>query len=116
MAEKLSSDDAYPSYHEKVPVGADKTRVRAMWKYVLEKVVVQGGPFGGEPRSEHLEKLIDTSTRLFPWGLPQRGKGWRRPLGVGNAEYDKWLRAVFGRTVPSPISYSGVPHIRSGSE
>ena len=106
MSRKLSSDAVWPQFCVKLPVGKEKQKIRAAWAYMLGKVIVQGGPFAGAPKSDHLEKIVDKAMKLFPWGPPKRKMGRRRPLGVTNAEYEAWLREVFGRTVPSPISYS----------
>ena len=85
---------------------------------MLEKVIAQGGTFAGAPKSDHLEQLADKTMKSPPWGLPKRKKDWHhptllafRPLGVENAEYETWLRDVFGRTVPGAISYSCVSDI-----
>ena len=77
---------------------------------MLGKVAVQGGPFAGAPKSDHLETLVDKATKPFPWGLHERRKGWRRPLGVENAEYDKRIRDVFGRTAQALFLTFGVSH------
>ena len=49
--------------------------------------------------------IVTTAMEIFPWGAPQRRLGWRRPdLLTGSSKYQVWLKEVFGRTVPTPIS------------
>ena len=71
---------------------------------MLEKVVRQGGPFAGMDKTGQFEDLVDTAVRLFPTGLPGRKKRWGIPNGVSVSEYGPFLRKVFTRTVPTPIS------------
>ena len=87
-----------------------------MWEFMLERVVMQGGPFSGVRRSDKLDKLVKDAIKLFPWGIPENNCGWNRPnLSVENREYVDWIREVFGRTVPTPISNTVVSEgLRSG--
>ena len=91
---------------------------RETWRFVLEKVIAQGGPYVGRIKSEKLDPvithpfflviiipdaLVSTAVRLFPWGVPKRSSGWRRPhLKVENSEYQARLKEIPRRTVPTP--------------
>lgn len=97
-------DEVWPHRSVHLPFETQKKEIREIWKYMLGKVIIPGGPFAGAPKSDHLGKIVDKAVRLSPWGIPERCKGWRRPIGVQNSEYEEWLRTVFGRTAPSPIS------------
>ena len=68
--------------------------VHGVWAYVLEKVVRQGGPFAGTDRTDRLEQLVNTATRLFPLGIPNRREKWKVPDGVQVSEYPPFLRKV----------------------
>ena len=54
----LISPNTWPDPHTKLPTGAVKKNIRAMWELALERVVIQGGPFAGAPKSEKLDKLV----------------------------------------------------------
>ena len=56
---------------------------------------------------ENSEALVDVATRLFPHGIPNRNQKWIIPDGVSPSEYEAFLRKVFIRTVPTPISVHG---------
>ena len=90
------------------PKGASKrpdaVSVRYIWSYVLGKVMRQGGPFGGVYKTEVFENTVEAAVRLFPDGIPERSKKWVIPQGVALAEYGAFLKKVFTRTVPTPIS------------
>ena len=77
---------------------------RAIWGYFLEKIVRQGGPFAGYSSTENFERLLSTAVRLFPGGIPSRRQKWKVPDGVAPSEYGQFLKRVFVRTIPSPIS------------
>ena len=85
---------------------------------MLERVVMQGGPFSGVRKSDKLDKLAKDAVKLFPCGIPKSNCGWNRPnLSIGNREYVGWIREVFGRTVPTPISNTVVSEgLRSESK
>ena len=78
--------------------------VRFIWSYVLEKVMRQGGPFGGEYKSEMFDEVVNIAMRLFPGGIPGRSRRWVIPEGVSLLEYGPFLRKVLRRTAPTPIS------------
>ena len=82
----------------------DAVSARYTWSYVLGKVMRQGGPFAGVYKTEVFENTVDTAVRLFPDGIPDRSKKWVIPQGVALAEYGAFLKKVFNRTIPTPIS------------
>ena len=54
----LVSPNVWPIVPLKPPTGANKKNIRAIWKLILERVVTQGGPFAGIPKSDKVEKLV----------------------------------------------------------
>ena len=52
----LITPTIWPESPMKLPTGADKN-IRDMWEFMLKRVVMQGGPFAGTPKSDKLEKL-----------------------------------------------------------
>ena len=83
-----------------------------IWSYVLEKVTRQGGPFAGHAKTDQFESLVKTAVRLFPAGIPDRHCKWERPEEVLPSEYAPFLKKVFTRTVPTPISDRGLSSIK----
>ena len=77
---------------------------RAIWSYFLEKIAHQGGPFAGHAKTQQFEELVDKAVSLFPDGIPSRNRKWRLPDGVDPSEFGKFLKKVFTRTIPTPIS------------
>ena len=101
----LSGVNAWPESGMGLPKGQRRIGVREMWEFILERVVMQDGPFSGVRKSEMLDKLVRDAVRLFPCGIPEKNKGWCRPnLSVGNGEYVERVKQVFARTAPTPIS------------
>ena len=100
----LTGVSAWPVIGRRLPTGGKKN-IRQMWEFVVVGVVMQGGPFAGVRKSDKIDNLCNAAARLFPWGIPDRHNGRRRPsLAVGNTEYVKWVKEVFARTAPPPIS------------
>ena len=93
-----------PTIRDTCSTSTNAESVRSIWKYMLQKVTIQGGPFAGFDKSDQLEELVDTAVRLFPTGIPDRSKKWTLPHGVLVTEYAPFLKKVFLRTVPTPIS------------
>ena len=63
-----------PSAPEGFSDSPNAESVRIIWRYVLEKVTIQGGPFGGYHKTEQFEELVDKAVRLFPDGIPHRAQ------------------------------------------
>ena len=78
--------------------------VRLIWSYVLEKITRQGGPFAGHTKTDQFEQLVDKAIRLFPDGIPCRRSKRKVTDGVSPSEYGQFLKKVFVRTIPTPIS------------
>ena len=70
----------------------------------MEKIVRQGGPFAGHEKTDQFEELVNQAMRLFPHGIPDRRMKWKIPPGVDVGEYGPFLKKVFVRTAPTPIS------------
>ena len=101
----LTRSDPWPCSERMIPTGEEKRNIRNSWAYLLEKVILQRGPFSETRKSDNLDKLIGTAVKLFPWGIPSRYYGWRcAPYLVESTEYEDWLKQIFNRTVPTPIS------------
>ena len=101
----LARVSVWPVIGRRLPNGQDKKEIWQMWEFALGRVVAQDGPFAGVRKSDKLDKLANEAVRLFPWGIPGRHNGWRIPsLAVENMEYVNWIKEVFARTAPSPIS------------
>ena len=49
-------------------------------------------------------ELTRLAVKLFPDGPPKRYEGWNIPNGVCRDDYVSFLRSLFGRSIPSPIS------------
>ena len=71
----LATNATRPVDSRKPPTGVPKANVRATWKFALEKVVRQGGPYAGHPKTEKLDSLVTSEVRLLPWGVPGRRLG-----------------------------------------
>ena len=54
----LQSPKPWPEDRIRPPIGTEKKNVRIVWKFMLERVVLQGGPFGGYVKSDKIEKLV----------------------------------------------------------
>ena len=66
----LTRCDSWPSSERELPTGEEKVNIRNSWAYLLEKVVLQRGPFSETAKSDNLDEIIDTSIRLFPGVYP----------------------------------------------
>ena len=55
----LVSPNVWPRSPMKFPADTAKKNIRAMWTLMLERVVSQGGPFTGTPKSDKLENLAE---------------------------------------------------------
>ena len=98
----MISLDGANSLPRKSTIPLEKSR--AIWSYVLEKVARQGGPFAGHAKTDKFEQLVTQAVRLFPEGIPDRHRKWNVPAGVSPVDYGPFLKKVFVRTIPTPIS------------
>ena len=71
---------------------------------MLEKVARQGGPFAGIDKAGQYGDLVDTAMGVSTEGFPRGKQRWGNPNGVHVSEYVPFLKEVFTRTVPTPIS------------
>lgn len=55
----LFPPETRPHLDAKRPTGIAKKNIRATWKFILERVVCQGGPFPGTPKTDKLENLAN---------------------------------------------------------
>ena len=54
----LFSPSIWPDLNVKRPTGIMKKNIRESWKFILERVVCQGGPFSGTPKTDYVDSLV----------------------------------------------------------
>ena len=77
---------------------------REIWSAALEKITRHGGPYVADESTDQFYSAADVAVRLCPSGLPDRRKRRVVPEGVDVSEYAHFLKKIFTRVAPAPIS------------